>query len=549
VLGSARATNEDNYVLARFARSVLGTPNLDCSSRTGEPLTSGEIADLDQCDLVLLVGNDPNEEHPAVSARLYRARQRGAGLIALSARRHALARLADAHLSVRPGAEGHVLAALLGLLLTSAGADGEIAALRQRVAEVAPESLTAFGVAPDDLRRVAELYLKAARVSILYSPSLTASAGAVTAVSALADLSTLGRAQAGPQVSLLALLSRNNSQGSLDMGVSPDLLPGYASPEDDAATRRLAEVWGDGFCREQGLSAWQMLGQVRALYVMGDDPIRSAADKPAVEQALSELDFLVVQDLFLSPIAQRAHVVLPAAAFGEREGTFTNLERRVQRVRPAVPPPGEAREDWRILADVSAALGRPLPYQSSEEIFRELTSVVPIYEGLSYRALEALGGVRWPAQDAVEATAALFAWQGAPQPVSLNGAGPSVSEQFPLLLVADATLGPWEEETTIARTLTVSVEFTLVNKDYPGGMLCLHPEEAKRLGLRSGRNAVVKSARGECTMKVLVTEDTPQGIALAPHWQAAALGVMDTVLCADTDRPVLEPTPVSVTPA
>lgn len=548
ILGSARCANEDNYVLARFARGVLGTPNLDCSLRTGEPLTSGEIGDLDRSDLIVLVCNDPNEEHPAVSARIYRARQRSAGLIVISTRRHALARLADVHLSLRPGAEGHTLAGLTRLIVDSTEADGEIEAVRRSVPAISPEEVEkAAGVPAEELRRAARRYLESAQVTLVYSSALTLSPGATAAVSALADLSALARAQVGPQVSLLALASRNNLQGSLDMGVSPDMLPGYASLEDDTAAGRLTGAWGDGLCHEQGLSAWQMLGQVRALYVMGDDLLRAAADPGAVQEALSGLDFLVVQDLFLGPVARLAHVVLPAAAFGERDGTFTSLEGRVQRVRQAVPPPGEAREDWRIIAEVSAALGRPMSYQSSEDVFSEIADLIPIYQGLNYHALETPGGVRWPGR-AAEA-AALFAWQGAPQPVTLNGAGPQVTEQYPMLLLADPTLGPWDEETTIASTLTVSVEFALVGKDYPSGMLCLNPEDAKRLGLRSGRNARVTSSRGEGTMRVQVTEEAPPGIALTPWWQAARLGLLETVACPDTDRPVLGPTPVAVAPA
>ena len=550
VLGSARCANEDNYVLARFARGVLGTPNLDCSLRSGEPITSGEISDLDRSDLIVLVCNDPNEEHPAVSARIYRARQRDAGLIVISTRRHALARLADLHLSLRPGAEGHTLAGLIRLILQSANADGEIEAVRKSIPAISPEEVERIaGVPAEELRRAASRYLESAHVTIVYSSALTLSPGAVPAVSALADLSALARAQVGPQVSLLALASRNNLQGSLDMGVSPDMLPGYVSLDDDTAAGRFTGAWGDGLCHEQGLGAWQMLGQVRALYVMGDDIVRAAADPAAAQQTLSELDFLVVQDLFLGSVARLAHVVLPAAAFGERDGTFTSLERRVQRVRQAVAPPGEAREDWRIVAEVSAALGRPMPYQSSEDVFSEIADLVPIYQGLSYRALETSGGVRWPGRAAEAEAAALFAWQGAPQAVVLNGAGPQVSEPRPILLLADPTLGPWEEETTIASTLTVSVEFSLVNKDYPSGMLCLNPEDAQRLGLRPGRNARVTSARGEATMKVQVTEEAPPGIALTPRWQAARLGLLETVVCPDTDHPVLGPTPVAVAPA
>jgi formate dehydrogenase major subunit len=527
VLGSARATNEDNYVLARFARATLGTPNLDCSHRTGSLPTSGQLADLEQSDLFVLVGNDPNEEHPAVSARLYRGQQRGARILAISTRRHPLARLAEVHVPSPPGGEADALRALLRLLLSKTEALG---ALKESVAEATPE---AVGVSAEVLAQAVELYASASRVTLLYSVPLAVSSRA-TAV--LAGFAALGEAKAGPPATLFELLSRNNLRGCLDMGVCPDHLPGYVGLDEPG---ELARVWGD-FSQARGLPAWEMPGKVKALYVMGDDLTRAL---PGAE--LGALDFLVVQDIFLSPLAKLAHVVLPAAAFGEREGTVTNQERRVQRTRKAVDPPGEAREDWRIVAEVSARLGKPLPYTAAEGIFAEIARVAPIYGGLSYAGLEQAGGVIWPA----EAAQGAFAWQREAQAVPQNGAARRTSEEFPFLLLADASLGPWEDETSITSTLTVAVEFTITGRDYPTGLLCLHPDDAKELGVRPGRNVQVRSAQGEATMRVQVSEDTLRGVALVPHWQAARLGVLPTVSSPGTGRPALAPTPVAITSA
>jgi predicted molibdopterin-dependent oxidoreductase YjgC len=549
VLGSARATNEDNYALVRFARSVLGTPNLDCSARLHSPssaapavgLAAGEMADLDRSDLILLVGNDPNEEHPAVSSRIYRARQRGARLIVGAVRRHALARLADLHLRPAPGTGAHLLAALLQAVAAERALPPEAETVKESLSALSPD---ASGIPADDIAAAARLFEEADRVAIVYSPSLALSPDAGSVLAVLSGFAALGGRDGWPEVSLIGLASRNNLQGCLDMGVSPQHLPGYA-PLDQASP--FAKAWGTPVAAERGLSAWQMPGRVKALYVMGDDPIRSLPDSQEAEKALAGLQFLVVQDIFLSPVARLAHVVLPAAAFAERDGTFTSQERRVQRLRPAAPPPGEAREDWRILSEVSAALGKPLPYQSAARIFDEIASLLAAYGGLSYSALEVAGGVRWPASAEGDAVLAwLTAWQRTPPPLSLNGGRARTSEERPFVLMADPTLGPWEEETTIAGTLTVGVEFGITGRDYPGGMLCLHPDDAQRLGLRTGRNARVMSSRGESTVRAFVTDETPPGVALLPHWQAARLQLLEIATCPETGRPTLAPTPVSI---
>ncbi len=534
VLGSARATNEDNYVLARFARGVLGTPNLDCTHRTGSLPTSGDLAAVSASDLCVLVGNDPNEEHPAVSARIYRNRPQGAKLIVIATRRHALARLADVYLPARPGGEAEVLRALLKALL-AAHRTGEMTALAESVADATAESA---GVPAADLEQAAQLLGAAKRTSVLYASSLSTRPHAATVRAALADLAAVGSEQAGRTVTLLELLERNNLRGCLDMGICPDRLPGRAELSDEAVAAALGRAWGGSVSRERGLTAWDMPQAVKALYVLGDDP---SGALPESKWALPP--FLVVQDLFLGPLAKRANVVLPAAAFGEREGTYTNQEGRVQRVRKAVEPPGEAREDWQILVEVSARLGAKLAYQSAEQIFAEIASAVPGYGGLSYASLAPAGGVR-PSADGPR-----FAWQSRLEPLPANGAGPKANGEFPFLLLADATLGPWDQETTITSTLTIGVEFTLSGRDYPTGMLCLHPEDAKQLGVRPGRTVTVRSARREVTARVAINDEVPPKIAIVPYWQAVSLDLMEAVASQETGRPTLAPTPVAIVPA
>jgi len=332
------------------------------------------------------------------------------------------------------------------------------------------------------------------------------------------------------------------------------MLPGYAALDDDAARERFQRAWQCELARGPGLSAWQMLGRVRALYVMGDGVTRSLPEAETTRAALGALDFLVVQDIFMSPAAAAADVVLPAAAFAERDGTWTNLERRVQRIRRAVSPPGEAREDWRIIADVSRQMGKPFPYTSPEQILGEISELIPAYAGISYPALAVSGGVRPPAALAREAGATA----GAPEAASVaplpaealeTGRGEAAtSEQYPLLMAADPTLRPWDGEVTVCHTLTAAGEFTAIARDYPDGMLCLNPEDAKRFEVRAGRAARVASSKGEGRMQVRVTDEAPPGIALVPYDQAMRSGLMEISIEPATGRPVLAPTPISVGP-
>jgi len=571
VLGSARCTNEDNYVLVRFTRGTLRTPNLDCSLNIqclpelspqhrgiGLAASSGQIADLDQSDFILVVGDDPTEEHPAIAARLYRARLRGAHIVTASLRRHTLARLADVHLALRPGQEARVIGSLLHVLLVEEGmareAAAELAALRASVADLSPEDTQAeTGVPAETLRRVAQLYLSSQQVAILYSTGLALSPVSAPAVQALTSLAALSPPAVGARVVLLSLLSRNNLQGCRDMGVAPEFLPGYGQLNDDAAVQRLAQAWQCELARERGLRAWEMLGRVEGMYVMGDDVIRSLPDMARTRAALEGLKFLVVQDIFLSPAASLAHVVLPAAAFAERDGTSTSLERRVQLIRRAVSPPGQAREDWRIIADLSGAMGQPFPYRNARQIFEEIADLLPIYAGVFYASLEVHGGIRWPTLEAREAQPGSLSSGVTDAAEALTRAAArdtkmKASEQYPLLLTADPTLRPWDGEVTVCQALTLWEEFTVVDRDYPGGMLCLHPEDARRGGLRGGRDARVASTKGERQMRVRVSDEVPEGIAILPYAQAAGSGLMEVSAHPDTGRPVLMPTPVSVAP-
>jgi predicted molibdopterin-dependent oxidoreductase YjgC len=515
--------------------------------------STGQLAELEESDLVVLVGSDPTEEHPAAAAFIYRARERGARLVAMSMRRHPLARLADVHLPLRPGSEARLIGAILHVLLVEQSAAGEageeMSALRASVADLAPELVQRdLGVPAEAIRQAAQLYQAADRITVAYASGLALSPEAASGVEALTSLAAVAASSGSAKVALLDLVARSNLQGCRDMGVAPDVLPGYMNPTDDDAVRRFEGAWNCSLARGPGLTAWQMLDSVEAMYVMGDDPIAHAAAPDGVSEALSRLKFLVVQDVFMGPTAALADVVLPAAAFAERNGTYTNLEARVQRLSPAGDPPGEARADWRIVADVSRAMGAPFPYRDEEQIFGEIADLLPIYAGVMYPPLSVAGGIRWSTSGAVSGASRgvnKLGWR----PLNAGDPPEKADDRFPLLLAADPTLRPWDGEVTVCNTLAAAVEFTVIDKDYPEGMLLLNPDDADRLGLRSGQAARVASARGECEMRVRATDEAPGGVALLPYAHATHSGLFEVSVDSNTGRSVLAPTAVSVGPA
>ncbi len=544
VLGSARCSNEDNYLLARFARAVIGTSNLDSSlaayslpERIAE-VGDAQIADLDDSDLIILVGVELGEEEPAVGAHVYRALQRGTRLITASVRQHSLAHLAQLHLPVRPGGEAAALGSLLHELVVERklAGDADVSDLTAALADLKPAGSEAkTGLAAAAVREAADLYQAAEKVVLVFSSALASSPEGTRALSVLRAFRALG---AGPRVALLGLLGRCNLYGCWDMGVRHGFLPG-APTGDMAAAGRLKGIWGD-FNSEAGLPAWGMMDQCQALYVMGDDPSRNLPDWAARREKLESMRLLVVQDLFMSPLAELAHVVLPAASFAEKDGTVTNLEGRVQLVRAAVASPGEAREDWRIIAELSRAFGKALSYQTAADIFAEIAQAVPAYAGLSHDGLKAPGGGQTSRPGAAKADEGAAA--------ALRGAEGAVEadEQFPLVLVADATLGPWAEEVSVSHMPVAGREFTVMSKDYPDGMLILNPADGRKNDLRPGRAAEVASANGAGRMQVKFSEDVPEGVAVTPYHHAARHRIMNIVTEPDTGRPLFVPTPVSV---
>jgi len=485
---------------------------------------SNAIRELEGAPFIFAIGSNTTESHPVIALRIKKAVRRGASLAVADPRRIDLVRFADRWLPIRVGSDLALLGAMAHVVVeeglfrkdyVAERAEG-FEAYRAHLASQTPEWAAAIcGIEPAAIRDLARAYAGAERAAIVYTLGITEHACGVANVEALGNLAlltgNLGRASAGVN----PLRGQNNVQGTGDMGCMPDALPGYRKVASAADREAVARAWGLPLSAVPGLKKPQVVeaalaGRVRAMWICGDNTVVSDTDPRRTEAALRALDFLVVQDLFLTETARLAHVVLPAAAaFAEGEGTFTNSDRHVQRVRKAVEPPGQARPDWQIFLDVARRMGADWHYRGPAEIWDEVAAIAPILSGISYERLEA-GPLAWPCPDAGHPGTGFlhegtFArGRGALMPVSHQPVVDAPDADFPLLLTTGRRLSTYHTGTQTGRAghfeRIQACEEVEVN-----------PADAAELGFAEGEAVEVRSRRGAVRARLRVTERSPRG--------------------------------------
>ena len=409
ILGSSKCTNEENYLLQRFARCVLGINNIDNGSRLyssatrlglgssiGFSGTTNYLSNLEQSEVIMVIGANPPASAPIVEYAIKRAvKYKGAKLILIDPRQTKLSSFA--HLWLRPkiGTDVALLNSLAKVIIDEGLLDEEFVARRtdnfkaltkvlERYSPEYAETIT--GIPNHEIRAAARLYAMASRAAIVYGTGITQHANGTDGVKAIPNLALLtgniGRRGGG----IYALQRENNGQGACDMGALPDFLPGYQDVADAQTRRKFEEHWKVSLPANPGLTAVEIIeqakeGKIKGLYIVGENPILSFPHSSLVAEALASLDFLVVQDMFLTETARLANVILPAASFAEKEGTFTNFEGRVNRVRKAIEPLGESLPDWEIILRLADKMGSPLPFSSLRQVMDEIEGLVPLYEG------------------------------------------------------------------------------------------------------------------------------------------------------------------------
>ncbi len=562
LISSARATNEENYLAQKFARAVIGTNNIDnCSRLCHAPSAAGLTAsfglaggtntleDLDRADCVLLAGANPTEAHPVLGARLKQRILAGARLVVVDPRRTELAALADVHLAARPGSNVAVFNGLAAVLLEEGHLDQAFLAARVTglpelaalLNEHAPADAAAIaGVPAADLLAAARLYGAARRPAIVYGLGVTEHAHGTDGVRALANLAILKGAVGTPGCcGVLPLRGQNNVQGASDMGALPDELPGYQPVTDPGIRARFARAWGRPVPDRPGLRIPEMFdaaveGRLKALYVIGEDIAQTDPDTGHVLAALAACELVVCQDPFLSRTAEHADVVLPAATFLEKDGTFVNFDRRFQRVRPALDPPGAARTDFAILHLLARAMGADLGCRTPAAALEECASLAPLFAGISHARLDRDGALHWPCRGpgdpgepvlyldrfaTPDGRAALAARPWLPP-------GETPDTRYPYVLITGRRLEHYNTGSMTRRTPDVEL--------LPAETLDIAPADAARLGAGDGDPIEVTSRRGTITLPARVTAQVAPGqVFTAFHFPDAPGNLLTS---AHTDR-------------
>ena len=421
-LSSSRCTNEENYLMQKIARAAGRTNNIDqCATTCHAPTVAGlaaafgsgamtnSIAEIKNVQTLFLIGANPTEAHPIMGLEMKKALRRGAKLVVCDPRKTWMARHADIHIQHIPGTDNFLVNAMMNYIIEQGWHDQAFVDERCENFEAFRENLKSYtideaarvcGVAAELIRRAAEMYAKGSPSAIFYTLGITEHTCGTENVQNMANISMLCGQIGKPSSGVNPLRGQNNVQGACDMGAIHSVLPGYQKVADEAARAKFAKAWGVPIPTNTGGRVTDFIEQaeegiLKGFYVLGEDPVVSEPNQAKVIESLEKLEFLVVQEIFMTETAKLADVILPATCFAEKDGTFTNSERRVQRVRKAVVPPGEARPDWSILCEVSTAMGYPMHYDGPSGIFDEMASLSPNLSGISYERIEK-DGLQWP---------------------------------------------------------------------------------------------------------------------------------------------------------
>ncbi|MFD1562579.1 formate dehydrogenase subunit alpha [Haloarchaeobius amylolyticus] len=558
-LASSKGSNEEAYLVQKFARQVLGTKNIDncarlCHSSTVAALqqtlgygamTNRINEDIGEADAYLITGSNTTESHPVLATRIKQNVRDGADLVVFDPREVGIAEHADQYTRTEPGYDVAWINGLIRYIVENDLHDEAFIERNTKGFEKVKEKVQAFtpekveelaGVPPEELKSAAETLADAETVVFGWAMGMTQSSHGTQNLLAMADLAlTLG--QVGkPGAGLSPFRGQNNVQGGGgDMGTLPGSLPGYQDPADAEVAETFEEAWGERPPAEPGLKVPEMLseaheGNLRGMYVVGENPALSEPDIQHAEAALEKLEFLVVQDIFMTETATHADVILPAATSPEKHGTFTNTERRIQRVRPTATPPGTARQDWEITQELANRLGYTWDYDHPREIMDEISDLVPIYGGVSYDRLESGDehGLQWPCWDEDHpGTPYLYDYEdgefnfddGMARFVPADGGHPGElpDEAYPLTLTSGRVLYHWH---TGQITRRVEGLMSHVGESF----VEINPSTADELGVADGEYVRVESRRGDIVVKATVTDRVVEGTLFIPmHFAAGAV--------------------------
>ena len=506
----------------------------------GSGAMTNSLQEIENNNVIFVIGSNTKENHPIVALRMIKAKRKGAKIIIADPRRVPMVRFADIWLQHKPGTDVALLNGMMHVILKenlikkdfiSAMAEGFDDEFRKNIEEYGPETVSKItGVPTELIVKAARLYGSSERAGIYYTMGITQHSHGTENVFSIANLAlmtgNLGKESAGVN----PLRGQNNVQGSTDMGCSPNMYPGYQRVSIPAIKQKFEALWKTELSDREGVTAPEMLaaaekGTFKALYIMGENPVVSDPNMAHTIKALRSLEFLVVQDIFMTETAELAHVVLPGVSFAEKVGTFTNTERRVQRVRRAVNSPGHAMKDSLIIMELSKRMGYEMSYSHTVEIFREIGQAWPALAGMSYARLED-GGLQWPCPTPEHPGTPYLFKGGFPRGkgrFTLVKYKPSVEEtdpDYPFILTTGRQLFQYH---TGGMTRRVKA----INAVSPESYIEINPEDARALAVEAGSRVKVSSRRGSIIVKAMVTKRPAKGVVFVPfHFKEAAANVL-----------------------
>ncbi|MBU2583172.1 MAG: formate dehydrogenase subunit alpha [Alphaproteobacteria bacterium] len=556
--GSAKGSNEEAYLFQKLIRQGFGTNNVDHCTRLChassvaalmEGLNSGAVtapfmAAADS-DCMIVIGARPNQNHPVAATYIKDAAARGAKLIVMDPRGHGggMGRYATHMLQFKPGTDVALLNAMLNVIITEGMVDIQYVqahtegyeALKKRVASFTPEAMEAMcGIPAKTIREVARLYARSERSLIFWGMGISQHTHGTDNARCLISLALvtghIGRAGSG----LHPLRGQNNVQGASDAGLIPMVYPDYISVEDPAVRKKFEKLWGRSLDPKRGLTVVEIMkaildGQIRGMYVMGENPAMSDPDAQHAREAIANLEHLVVQDIFMTETAWHADVVLPASAHAEKWGTFTNTNRQVQLARPVVSPPGEARQDWHLIQELAQRVGLDWKYSEVGEVFAEMANVMPSLDNISWERLLKEGVVTYPCDDPGKPGNEIIFANSFPTksgrakivPAELLWPDEMPDEDYPLVLTTGRLLEHWHTGSMTRRA-------TNLDALEPEAIAAMHPAHLARIGVVPGDFVQVSTRRGSIRLKARAERDVPEGMVFIPFCFAEASANMLT---------------------
>lgn len=502
----------------------------------GSGAMTNSVPEIEDADCVLIIGSNTTSSHPLVASRVMKAREKGAKIIVIDPRKTQIAHLADIYVPHNLGSDVALVNGLMHIILQENWHNKSFIdertegfeELKKAVEEYTPEKVEKITDVPKEkLREIADIYANSEKSSIIYCMGITQHTTGTDNVKSLANLAMLTGQIGRPSTGVNPLRGQNNVQGSTDLAAIPNIFPGYQPVADEAVRQKFEKAWGVSLSPTPGMTLVEMInaveeGKLKALYIMAENPVVSDPDSNHVEKALDDIEFLVVQDIFLTETAKKADVVLPGASFAEKDGTYTGTDRRVQRIRKAIEPLGDAREDWKILCQVAQALGgKGFDYSSPKEVFDEIAELTPIYHGINYdRIVKEI--IHWPCRSEDDPGSPYLHKDGFARgkglftPIEYKPPAELPDDDYPYQLTTGRIYFHFHTGTMtrVSPSLVDEINEAFVE---------IHPENAYTLGIKNGEKIRITSRRGTVVAKAMVTNDIREGVVFMPfHFAEAA---------------------------